>query len=207
MKEETVFSVLQQLRKLNSSASFKWVPTHFEPSKNPSLQVPSTAFKKEHWNVNDEQASGKGVHADQPKDNLLTIFFKVRERARFCCQLTMWQCRGQEFFIFRLQMLQWNLPSLISLQAEGPLSDTSILAVTKALEVKHLSLSLCEISICLDFLTMFHAWVSSDAVQVQRGKRSLLKEELFCWVLLQMEFLALFAACKSQSFWELMMSR
>jgi hypothetical protein len=42
---------------------------------------------------------------------------------------------------------------------------------------------------------------------VQRGKRSLLKEELFCWVLLQMEFLALFAACKSQSFWELMMSR
>ncbi len=39
-------------------------------------------------------------------------------------------------------MLQWNLPSLISLQAEGPLSDTSILAVTKALEVKHLSLSL-----------------------------------------------------------------
>lgn len=48
MKEETVFSVLQQLRKLNSSASFKWVSTHFEPSKNPSLQVPSTAFKKEH---------------------------------------------------------------------------------------------------------------------------------------------------------------
>jgi hypothetical protein len=45
MKEETVFSVLQQLRKLNSSASFKWVLTHFEPSKNPSLQVPSTAFK------------------------------------------------------------------------------------------------------------------------------------------------------------------
>lgn len=57
MKEATVFSVLQQLRKLSSSASFKWVPTHFEPSKNPSLQVPSTAFKKEHWNVNDEQAS------------------------------------------------------------------------------------------------------------------------------------------------------
>jgi hypothetical protein len=42
---------------------------------------------------------------------------------------------------------------------------------------------------------------------VQRGKRSLLKEELFCWVLLLLEFLALFAACKSQSFWELMMSR
>ncbi len=65
----------------------------------------------------------------------------MRERTPFCSQLTMWQCRGQEFFIFRLQMLQWNLPSLISLQAEGPLSDTSILAVTKALEVKHLSLS------------------------------------------------------------------
>ncbi len=207
MKEETVFSVLQQLRKLNSSASFKWVPTHFEPFKNPSSQVPSTAFKKEHWNVNDEQASkdfwismasisvglmgnlpfpfyapcpemgwknqgcristrfhvskrigcrrfrcpqaktisndgGKGVQAEQPKDNLLTIFCKVRERAPFCSQLTMWQCRGQEFFIFRLQMFQWNFPSLISLQAEGPLSDTSILAVTRALEVKHLSLSL-----------------------------------------------------------------
>ncbi len=100
MKEETVLSVLQQLRKLNSSASFKWVPTHFEPSKNPSLQVPSTAIKKEHWNVNDEQANGEGVQAEQPKDNLLTIFFKVRERTPFCSQLTMWQCRGQEFFIF-----------------------------------------------------------------------------------------------------------